>query len=196
SNATPIALVPVPSGGAVSGLAIHTTPGSSVVTVTWDQLPNGRWNGGTTNQYAVTVDAPNQAVLDPNTCTTVSDSAHPSCSFTTDKAGDYRVKVVAVNEAGPSLTFSQQQQHVTLGAPSGHVAGLTVQTTAGSGVVNVSWTALPDANWNDAATRTYRVTVVDPAGDSTHPGTCDVVADTQSPSCSFTTATAGSYTVH
>src|SRR5262249_17055112 len=105
-------------------------------------------------------------------------------------------KVRAVNEVGPSLTFSQQQQHVTLGAPSGHVAGLTVQTTPGSGVVNVSWTALDDANWNDAATRTYRVTVVDPAGTSTNPGTCDVVADTQSPACSFTTATAGLYTLH
>ncbi len=195
SGPTPIALLPVPSGGAVAGLTVHTTPGTGWVNVTWNQLPSARWNGGTTHTYVVTIDKPTGAVLNPNTCTTVTDSANPSCAFTTDLAGDFTAHVKAVNEAGPSTDIADAPGHVTLDVPTGQVANLVVTTTPGSGVVNVSWNRLGAPGWNSGVTKEYAVTIVKPTGAVLSPNTCTTVTDTVSPSCSFTTDTPGNYTV-
>jgi hypothetical protein len=182
--------------GPVTGLAAAASPGSGVVSVSWDQLSAAGWQGAQQRSYLVTVDRPAGAgALTGDSCTTgpIADSATPQCAFTAPAAGEYTVHVVPRNEVGNG-TQAQATRHITLAVPTGVVADPTVTTSAGSDAVQVSWPQLTgDAAWSMGVTRTYKVMLTDADGVITTP--CPSVADGPAPSCSFTNGTPGPFTV-
>ncbi|MCY1145683.1 fibronectin type III domain-containing protein [Actinoplanes sp. Pm04-4] len=178
----------------VTGLTAATTLGSATVAVSWDQLGGGAWQGGAGKTYAVTVTAPTGATLSNDTCTgsAVADSSTPGCAFDVSVGGDYVVQVAPKNEAGIG-TAADSTAHVKL-IPTVAVADVTVAAAPSSSTVNVSWASLAATAWNGGTTHTYAVTLQTPAGAAVTGSCTAVVADSATPSCSFTTDKPGAYT--
>jgi hypothetical protein len=189
----------VKPSAAVGSLTATPKPGTGEVAITWTGLQATEWEGAI-HHYKVDVTGPgNGETLTPNTCpalATDNATVATGCTFTTDKAGDYTVKVTAVNEVGESASSDSDVAHVTLSAPTGAVANLALTNSTGSGQVDVGWDLLPGPNWNDAETRTYIVKVSGPPGAALNPNTCTTGAITDpTQQCSFTTDLPGDYTV-
>jgi hypothetical protein len=122
----------------VEGLTVGTEPGSPTVNVSWDALPAAGWNGGSTDHYVITVQAPSDAAIDDNTCTTVDDTKDPHCGFTTDAPGDYTVQVAVANEAGTAGTPATGTGTLAMGKPA---AATAVSGVSGTNAITASWTA-------------------------------------------------------
>ncbi|GIE93175.1 hypothetical protein [Paractinoplanes rishiriensis] len=178
----------------VQNLQVQAVTGNATIQVSWDPATTPDWNGTvTTTDYVVSIDKPAGATLG-GTCTAVV--AHPTatCSFTTDRGGDYTVRVALKNDVGTSDNeTTSEPAHLTLTAPAGQVGTVTVTNTAGTGVVGLSWPKLADVGWSEGETLSYAVTIG--GGLNLTANTCTSVPATDNPSCSFTTDQSGAYTV-
>ncbi|MFF5289272.1 fibronectin type III domain-containing protein [Paractinoplanes globisporus] len=170
----------------VTGVTVTALPGSSTVNVGWDRLADNDWNGGATHHYVITLQAPPNAVLGDNTCTTVDDEADPHCGFTTDTPGAYAAQVLAVNEAGAADTPGTGTATLASGIPA---AATLVTGASGVNAITASWTAAVTTSL--AGVSSYTVSAVaDGYPDRTCAGTV-----TASP-CTITDVAAGvPYTV-
>ncbi|MFI5894098.1 fibronectin type III domain-containing protein [Actinoplanes sp. NPDC051513] len=150
---------PVVPVATVTGLQVLPAIGDATVQVGWDVIPAGddAWNGAiTTHDYVVSIVGPDGATIDPGTCTTVSSA---SCQFSTDRGGDYTVGVALSNEAGTSVNAASNTGHLTLAVPSGQVGAVTADSIPGTGIVELSWSALDDSDWSEGVTRSYAATI-------------------------------------
>jgi len=182
--------------GPVQGVLVDTTPASGSVTVTWTALATEAWHGATDRKYQVTLDSPVGAVVDPGTCTPpMTATPMPTCTFTTNLAGQYTAHVKAVSEAGISAQDATDMGTVALVVPAAAVTGLNATATVGTGAVEVTWTGISDADWQ-GEDRHYQVDIT---GGTTTDLSCAALAtgaNTDSATgCSFTATTAGTYTV-